>query len=162
MSNGVCVACSLNCLFCISSTNCIECFYGYSLLNNACVSYGVSYALVISANSILNCDVNCQTCAMSQSNIMYCTLTVGKFTISPNQQILACDQLCAKCHSFNTSLCISCNPAFALIQGSCIACQDTNCFNCTQKPAICLTCLTGFTIFQSTCTPCASNCLNCL
>lgn len=162
MSNGVCVACSLNCLFCLSSTNCIECFPGYSLLNNACVSYGVSYALVISGNSILNCDVNCQACVMSQSNVMYCTSTLSKFTIALNQQIMACDQLCAKCHSSNTSLCISCNPAFAVVQSSCIACLDTNCFNCTHNPAICLTCLTGFTLFQSTCTACASNCLNCL
>jgi hypothetical protein len=117
---------------------------------------------VTSGTGIMNCDVNCQSCVANSNGAIYCISSLTGRAIKANQNIVLCNPACASCSLFNVSMCTACLPAYALVQGSCLPCQDTNCINCYNNPAVCNACLAGFTSHQSACTPCAANCLSCL
>ena len=103
-----CKTCSINCIYCLSTTNCISCLSGYYIMRDR--------------------EIN--------QTIGYCTLTCGDYFYQDNDTFLCkrCSPSCISCTSYTS--CTKCLSPNVLINGYCSSnttiptCGIPNCGYC--------------------------------
>ena len=171
----MCVACSIGCAVCTSSSSCTLPINGFTLV-------GGSPSCDASLNLYLNGNT-CQICSDIFQGCTECTTTASVTTCSKCSDLYflssgscsPCSPSCATCT--NSTLCTSCIQGYTLAPdytcncgAACLNCNTglVNCVSCDLNIfgafSQCTGCATGFYLTNtSTCQSCppSSNCLSC-
>jgi len=131
MNNSMCSSKCSSCIITNSSTNCILCLPGNTLINGQCVL----------------CTVGCSICS-SQINVCL-ACSVGNYLNPVNGTCLSCSPNCINCNSIS---CTDCMPNYILTAYlTCELACSYPCSTCTSgNPNACLICYAGFTYDSST------------
>lgn len=131
MNTSACENCPVNCKKCSSSTNCITCFDGYSIVNNDCILTS-SIEITSPDPEINNNSFTCDTAGLFWETESSC----GN-----------CMNGCAVCD--NAETCVQCSKGFFYNGTQCINCQN-NCIICKNLEN-CLKCGNGYIYINSIC-----------
>jgi hypothetical protein len=142
LSSGKCMACTLNCLSCLSPTSCSGCVSGFFLTSSLTCS--------------VNCQIPCATC--SASNPTKCSSCIAGYTY--NSFSFSCTPQ-TSCNG----ACSVCPIGYLLQTGQCTQCTASNCQLCSNSSlSTCLSCAPGFYLNPASgqCRTCLPQCATCL
>jgi hypothetical protein len=170
------------CLTCTSTTTCLQCISGYSLLGSMCVAtcpsgyyMGSSQGIVVNGvtyatSTCFSCSASCLTCNKTSTYCLSCPsgyiLDASNNCVSncvsptsyysPTTRMCSnCSQQCYSCYGPGTDNCLSCRPPLQLYASSCLS----NCpFGYFSTPSyVCQVCSTSCL----TCSASATDCTSC-
>lgn len=155
--SGMCKACSITCLKCLSSPAfCTECNSDLILVSNNCVSCEEGYWKSKELESCEPCHASCKTCSGGNQNNQ-CTSCITSFYIK-NNYCEQCSSNCLECKN-TAEQCVVCHDKYYLDLRylNCVAsCPDE-----TWKSSIDLKCV----VCDVSCKTCSgssdNNCLSC-
>lgn len=177
----LCFPCSLGCYICVKSAfYCLVCIDSYVLINNVCVYFYTSYALLGQVSFYNNPQIRCirwyngnciQKCKyfFYQSNC-YNKCPLGTFNISfPWLTCQLCQISCNYC--YNYTICFQCASNYYYFNTTILSCSpcSSSCITCSSASS-CSKCETGYLLINNqTCelpsiaaADCGINCTFCL
>ena len=133
-----CRICDKNCEKCEDGVGCKKCLRNFFTQHDVSPYYNYF--------KCSECDPNCNDGDCYDQ--VGCVVCKEGFFSNPNRKVdhnyscLACGRGCSSCTSLMS--CSQCNEGYQLSQGSCYACQITNCKACQKSTTQCSKCKEGF------------------